>query len=350
MAKSKINKSSEEFVEIKFPKSMETISYSFFMDVPNKWTEDGKFERPSSIPVSKKWYDELQSLYDKFEIPLDNRIDFDWAFVSMAFAAKNAPTLDAFQSDINSNQKKLGKLFSLLEEFTSEKKILTAITFKFIENKDDWNNQLRRPKPNKQKSLSFNDYMPTQFTQRILQNYKQCESYESYSRIFERSKTPMVPIFGKHKNTFKEKQYIYSCAIWDFVHRHLFNVAYIEPHSRDEEKKELKRLHKTYSQNNILEFIGRMLIISGLLKMKKNPVLREDIIEVIRKKLENKIKSEKAFYQKDLAKYPEHIKKDLLKYKTEFEGDYINASVWWDWIRWRRQVERSGPRPFPLFF
>lgn len=143
------------------------------------------------------------------------------------------------------------------------------------------------------KSKKLKGHVAVQFIEEVLQNYKEAKRYSNAQRTHEhRQKYGKPDMFFGHKNSAKHSQSFYSGVIFDYLRQHLFSGLFDLLSDQEKYKVEQTRLHKKFSRRKMFLFIGKLMILSGLLEVKED-TFDDDIIETIEKKLRPKLRSDK---------------------------------------------------------
>jgi hypothetical protein len=263
-----------------------------------KVNQDGKFSQDGEgghlmfyyIPESE--YKKVNALLTAFLIPEPIHHDLTWVYLNMVFASCEVTYSAHFHEQYERNQKELFEAIELLEAFASDKILLRGITFEYKDKLNDGGkNKLTEYGPLKGKKMKC--HVAVQFIEKVLQNYKSSKDFETAQSIHDlRKKYGKPDMFFGHKNFEKQSQSYYSSVIFDYLRQHLFSGLFDLLHNPHEYNKEVARLKKLYSRRKMFLFIGKLMILSGLLLLKEDS-LEDDIIENIEKKLTPKLRSNK---------------------------------------------------------
>lgn len=256
-----------------------------------RFLQEGELGSPKYFYISKIENEILQSLYTEFSMPVEIHDDLTTAFLSMVFASCTITYSSNFHKEYIWKMKELEKIFDLLEQLEQDNLLLHAIT---IEYKEKLNNHTRtKPGYGQPKFTKIKGHIAVQFIEKILENFKQIKGIENFERRYQSQKTygPVDPFMG-HKNAEKQSQSYYASVIVEYLRPKLFNPLFDLLSNSLAYKKEEMKLRRKYSRRKLSLFIGKLMIQSGLLKL-KDDASDEDIIDNLEKKLFPKLKSEK---------------------------------------------------------
>lgn len=230
-------------------------------------------------------------MYTEFSMPVEIRDDLTTAFLSMVFASCGITHRSNFYEEYTWKMKEVEKTFDLLEQFGQDDLILHAVT---IEYKEKLNNHTQtKPSYGRPKFTKIKGHIAVQFIEKVLQNFKQIRGIDTYERMHQSQKTygPVDPFMG-HKNAEKQSQSYYASVILEYLRPKLFNPLFELLSNPLSYKKEETKLRRKYSRRKLSLFIGKLMILSGLLKL-NDDTFDEVIIDNLEKKLYPKFKSEK---------------------------------------------------------
>jgi len=235
-------------------------------------------------------YKKLMQIFKDHEIPEYLYTDLTWAYLNMCFASTNALFRDKFHRDLNAKRKELYKLFDLLEEILSKKKILRGFT---LETRDILGERKFGPL----KSKKFSGHIAARFIEDVINKFKEAKMYEMLQREREEiyEKYGFTDSTSGKKNHEKQSQQYYCNVLFDYLRQELFRPAY-NAYSNvlsDPKKFEgiFKKMSRKYSRNKRYLFIGKLMIFSGLIQDKE--LIDSEIIDQIEKKLLPKLQKEK---------------------------------------------------------
>ena len=164
---------------------------------------DGTFGEIQYYYFPKIKYNAINALFKKFSIPDDIHDDFRAAYLSMFFAHCTAFYSTNHHEEYERNQKELFACLDFLENSFANKIHISGISFEFqdrLEGRDAKGHM----NLGKVKSRKFKDYVAVQFLERILQNYKAAESYDTMQSMYDhRKKYGKSDMFFGHKNAEK---------------------------------------------------------------------------------------------------------------------------------------------------
>lgn len=247
---------------------------------------DPEFNLRSVFYIPNKEHKNLIQIFNDHQIPEHMWPDLTWTYLNMCFAAGNALWSDNYHRNLQSNQKENFELLDLLEEILNQKKILRGFT---LETRNVVGEQKYGPLTAKK----FKGYVSAQFLEKILYKYKELSDYkiakQSYDHLKENGFSDMVMGYKNHE---KHKQSYYSNVIFDFLRQELFRPAYDLLNEWDKFAAIHKKMNRQYSRNKRFLFIGKLMLLSGLISSKKE-MIDTEIIDLIKKKLATKLQNEK---------------------------------------------------------
>lgn len=253
------------------------------VDEEGKFSKNGKLGSPQVYYIPKTEYAELIELFKEYHIPDNLHNSLVVAYLNMSFAAADATYTTQFHGEYKQKMKEASALLELLEDFSQDKISLKNIEFEI--QKQTEKNGITQSTYGSSKTIKMSGHIAMQMIEKILGNYKNAKEYSIFSTIQEISKPENeTDSFMGHKNAEKQSQSYYCWAITDYLNKNLFNSAFLLYENQPAFQKELKRLRLLYSKNKLMLFIGKMMIATGLLKL-KGEYEKEDIIDNIKKKL-----------------------------------------------------------------
>ncbi|MBK6482327.1 MAG: hypothetical protein IPG01_04140 [Chitinophagaceae bacterium] len=265
------------------------------VDAEGKFSQTGELGHLNFYHIPETKYKAVVALLNEFNMPEQMHPDLIWAFLNMAFASCEATFSTNFYEELHW-KKEMFQALDMLEEFVQNKLLLRGVVFEYHERLEGTN---ERGVPNfgNLKSRKFKGHIAAQFIQRVLQNYEATKDYEIVKMSYDhRQQYGESDMFMGHKNAEKHSQSYYSSVIFDYLRQYLFNSAFDLLGDHAKYVGEVKRLKKLYSRRKMFLFIGKLMILSGLLKVRPTS-LNEDIIENIEKKLLSKLRANKRHLQ-----------------------------------------------------
>lgn len=261
------------------------------VDQEGKFSQTGKLGSPKVFYIAKATYTGLIKLFEEYFIPDNLHSSLITAFLNMNFAAADATYITKFHGEYNQKMTEASTLLSLLEEFSQDKLLLKSVEFQ-IERQTEKHSPTK-PSYGTPQTVKINGHVATQMIEKVLGNYKNVAEYSIFSTIQELNKpeNKTEPFMG-HKNAEKQSQSYYCWAIMHYLNKNLFNSAFSHYENQPLFQKELKRLRRLYSKNQLMLFIGRLMISAGLLKLKED-YENKDIIDNIKKKLNPHFRAKK---------------------------------------------------------
>lgn len=266
------------------------------IDQNGKFSQDGESGHLKFYYIPEREYKKVTALFTKFLLPEPMHKDLIWVYLNMVFASCEATFSTHFHEQSERNQKELFDVLELLEAFASDKILLRGIIFEFKDKLSD-GSKTKPPEYGPLKSKKIKGHVAAQFIEKVLQNYKASKGYETAQSMYDHRKQYGKPdMFFGHKNDEKQSQSYYSWRLFDYLNQYLFSGLFDLLPTPDEYEKEEARLKKLYSRRKRFLFIGKLMVLSGLLVMKPDS-LEDDIIENIEKKLTPKLRSNKKKQQ-----------------------------------------------------
>ena len=254
-------------------------------------SKDGELGSPKHFYIPKSESESLRSLYKEFSMPVEIHDDLTTVFLSMVFASCTVTHTSNFHEEYTWKMKEFEKTFALLEQFEQDNLLLHAVTIEYKEKLSDHT----RVKPSyvRPKFTKIKGHIAVQFLENILHNFKKIERISAYEGMLQSQKAlvPFNPFMG-HKNAEKQSQNYYASVILDYLRPKLFNPLFDLLSNPPEYQKLETKLRRIYSRRKLSLFIGKLMILSGLLKLKDDSN-DEAIIDNLEKKLYPKFTSEK---------------------------------------------------------
>lgn len=261
------------------------------VDSEGKFSQTGQLGTPKVFYVSKKAHAGLIELFEEHFIPNSLHNSMIAAFLNMNFAAADAMYITKFHGEFNQKITEASILLDLLEEFSQDKLLLKSVDL--VVERQTERHSPTSPSYGKSQTVKFNGHVATQIIEKVLGNYKNVADYSIFSKLpeFNSPENKAEPFMG-HKNAAKQSQSYYCWAIMDYLNKTLFNSAFSLYENQPLFEKELKRLRRLYSKNQLMLFIGQLMIRASLLKLKEG-YENKDIIDNIKKKLTPHFKAKK---------------------------------------------------------
>jgi hypothetical protein len=233
-----------------------------------KINSEGKFSVNGTLGQPKFYYFEpanhkaLLKIFADFNIPLRVHADLIWAFLNMSCAATQSTHIDSFNKELNREIDELIKAMDLLSEFESNKTQLQSLTLKFKQRDE----------------IEIKGHVALQFFRDVLHNYKDIKEFETPKLIYDQFKQYGHPDmkYG-HKNHSAHKQTYYAHVIFKYLRNELFRIEQVIINDRAKCIEEVKRLRRLYSHDRIYLFIGRLMVLSGLMKDTTDDLLKDRI-------------------------------------------------------------------------
>jgi hypothetical protein len=284
----------EGMIEFKNPEE-NNLNRFLMHDRPFLSIDNGRasIDGPLGIPLFYYFdpteYERVIALFKRFEIPEPLFEDLLAAFLSLVFAETTAAFKANFHHEMAWKQKEASQVIELLAEFAADRKLLREVSLGYREILEPAERN-KRPVLGKLITKKIKGHIAIQFIEKVLQAYKSIEAYEIQKKWEDMVKEYGVsdPNMG-YKNPEKLAQSYYASVIFDYLTNNLYNTAFDLLGKPDEYEKEVIRLKKLYSHRKVFQFIGELMILSGLLNVKEGTD-KEDIIEVIEKKLVKKLR------------------------------------------------------------
>ncbi|WP_121355799.1 hypothetical protein [Flavisolibacter nicotianae] len=281
------------------------------VDSDGRFSPEGEGGHLAYYYIPQKEHDKIHELFKEFVIPESMHHDLIWVYLNMVFAACEATFSTNFYEQSERNQKELFDALELLEAFATGKILLRGISFEFKEKIRDGDRNLA-PEYGILKSRKIKGHVAAQFIEKVLQNYKASSGYETAQSMYDHRKQYGKPdMFFGHKNAEKQSQGYYASIMFDYLRQQLFNGLFDLLNLPEKYEKEYTRLQKMYSRRKRFLFIGKLMMLSGLLIMKEES-LDEDVIENIEKKLTPKMRSNKKT-QKEIEEHNSNPEDGMLR-------------------------------------
>lgn len=258
-----------------------------------RFSKNGEFGELKFFYISKNENLNLYTLFEEFKLPLRIHTDLTVAFLSMVFASCDSIESDLFNLENKRERKELQELFELLKQIVLGKSHLKTVCIE-SEHKLNISSSAKLANP-QTKEIKIRGDMTIGFIEKALQNYEQMDGYETYFRMFDQeNRYGPVNLSNGYKNHEKKSQSYYSSVLFNYLRPNLFNSAFhlLTDSHYPKYEEEIKRLKGIYPRRNMFLFIGKLMMLSGLLKFKREP-LDEQIIDAIKKKLTVQLKGEK---------------------------------------------------------
>jgi len=249
---------------------------------------DGEMGFVRKFYIPTKEYEQLQILYKEFDLPADTHADLTWAYLNMIFAICEATYTTNFYKEHEWDQKELLEILNFLESLWQGNIDLGSISLEYS-NKP--NKEIDKKHRSSTHVIKAKGGISVLFLQEVLLSFKGSKNYEMLRQFADASNADdRLPQFMGHKNAETHSSSYYAKMIFDYLDRHLFRGAFQYMSEPQKHLRELKQLTQKYSRQQMFLFIGKIMLLSGLLIMKDEP-LNEEIIDNIEKKVEPKFVS-----------------------------------------------------------
>ena len=260
-----------------------------------RFSKNGEFGEIKFFYISKNENLNLYTLFEEFKLPSRIHTDLIVAFLSMVFASCDSIESDLFNLENKRERKELQESFELLKQIVLGKSHLKTVSLRFENNLPAHTHTSAKPVRTQTKEIKIIGDVAIGFIEKVLQNYEQMDGYESYFRMYDQeNRHGPVNLSKGYKNHEKKSQSYYSTVLFNYLRPKLFNSSFNLRTDIDHAKyeEEVKRLNGIYPRRNMFLFIGKLMMLSGLLKFKSDS-LDEQIIDAIKKKLTIQLKGEK---------------------------------------------------------
>jgi len=255
---------------------------SFYVNIPHAHPHTlNQFDKTEfEIPLEQ--YKSISILFEGLEINPSLQPILLMAFISMTYAAIQAPKFKYFKNLFQNLLSEAMLFMKFLEELKDNKKKLTGLHFNYSDN-EDANKNYHNPKED---SISFKGHIAANFLQLALKNFKETKDehglkmYDIISSINEAEKKGVElqdPFFFKSQ---KELCKYYVFGLVHFLLRYHVNdedINSVKPFPSPNEWSLLEQRKKKNTNRELYLFVGRLVELSGLIKNKK-PTRKDGLI------------------------------------------------------------------------
>lgn len=233
-----------------------------------KINSEGKFSVNGTLGQPKFYYFEpanhkaLQKIFTDFSIPQRVHADLIWSWINMWRAATQSTYTDSFDKELKWKMNEFIEAMNLLVEFEEDKIQLQSLTLKFKQKK----------------GLEIKGHVALQFLGTVLRKFRDSEGFETAKLVYEQFKLNDHPdLKNGHKNHLNSKQTYYARVIFKYLRNELFRIEQVIINDRAKCFEEVKRLRRLYSHDRMYLFIGRLMVLSGLMKDTTDDRLKDRI-------------------------------------------------------------------------
>jgi|GEM_PF-3305095 len=272
------------------------------VDETGKLAFPGKLGNVTRYFIPKKELADVQSLFSRFQIPVELYPDLTWCYLNIAFAATNAAASDQFMINHDSQLLDLRKLLDILA-------MLEAGTAKITTGEISYTTTaaVKSGKAPTVKTLKLKGPLDTGFLEDVLKPYNQVKEtamLEEFSRsAVKKPEDRLVTGNMGHKNAQKHAQSYYANQLYAYLIKNVFQSLTAYFSDRPRLKEETDKLKKIYSDRQLCKFIGDLMIAAGLLPPPKNyPDEADALIDLIKKKIAGQLAARAAQYKELVGK------------------------------------------------
>lgn len=242
---------------------------------------DGRLGSVRYYYIPKGVHQNLTSLIQQFHLPATIHNDLIWVFLNMFFAATEAVYSTNFYKNFD---KQCQQQVEILEFFEQ----LADGSNEIVDTKISYRKKGAPPKTTKVLNLESEIVLPVLLAG--IPAFQATEFYKAMKPFLDvYRQEPKHDLFFGHKNAEKHWQSYYAGVIYEYLQNTVF--AGLSSVPKEQLEQETKRLKKLFSQRKRFLFIGKLMELAGLLSSME---AKDDagIIEVIKKKLASRLKSE----------------------------------------------------------
>ncbi|MES2023913.1 MAG: hypothetical protein V4439_04480 [Patescibacteria group bacterium] len=259
-----------------------------------KFSSKGEHGHLKFYYIPKDTYEKVIALFNEFQIPNDLHKDLIWVFLSMFFASCEALLDDQLRKESENHKIEFVKLFKMLESLENSTIFIREVKIAYkdvLEGRDKKGLQnLGKMKYEKiAGSIGINLISKTLKTFKSIPDF--ASTFETSYNVYVSENYPPFHNWG-HKNKEKYWQSFFSHQIYDYLFNRIFRSAFELFDNPDKFQKEVQILKIKYPKSKLFLFIGKLMMLSELLKVNPNTE-EEEISNQIKKKLAPYLKAEK---------------------------------------------------------
>jgi hypothetical protein len=256
-------------------------------DIPLNLRDEGPPE-PAAYFIEKAEFKKLNELIDEFAMG-SIQTDLIFCYLNMIFAGCLAEWEDDFRKDLGRKKEDMVGLIDFLKEFSDKK--LSLLKVDFIAKRS-----------HKQQGVApvertFTGHIAMQFLEELFAAYESIPSYKTAKMMYDgHVKYGSVNMTRGYKNMRKQKQSYYA----NVLYRHINKTIFLPPEEMQEWSDIVRHrytLLKKHPQKQRYLFVGKLMLMSGLLVYEEDPD-ENTIIDLIKKKIKVPKKTKAAPMQR----------------------------------------------------
>lgn len=262
-------------------------------------SSEGKFDNnsehygiPTFFYIPKVIFDQIQNLFAEFKIYKSLHETLILAFISMFLTRCWAPYRDSVSKKYAAGSRELSSLINLFEDIRNGKTEITKFNLEYRNFEEGLNaNRNRNIGPTYFKKIT--NAQSILFLEEIIKNYKQNLENDHILENGELAlKSSNKSLFSSSKNHLKYSQNYYAHSLYYYLNDYIYSETNQYDTASEEFSLLMKELSRFYKTNRKLLFIGKLMILSGLITV-KNYQNDTNIIDHLKKQLKNTLKQEK---------------------------------------------------------
>ena len=239
----------------------------FKIDSEGKFSINGNLGQPKFYYFEPANHKVLLKTFADFKIPNRLHADLIWSYVNMWRAATLSTYADSFDKELKWKMSEFIEAMDVLVEFGEDKIQLQSLALKFKQKKE----------------LKIKGHVALQFLGTVLRKYRDSEEFDNAKLVYDQFKEYGYPDmkYG-HKNYSSHKQTYYVSAILKYLRNELFHIDRTIENDHKKYIEEVQRLKSSYPRDRLYLFIGKLMVISGLIKNTSDDRLKERIKKKIK--------------------------------------------------------------------
>lgn len=236
------------------------------------------------IPKSK--YSELIHVFEEYNFPQNIKNDLTYNHINMHFAANSSHVKTKIENNLDKGYNELIHILKILEKAANNEIVLERLSIDYR-----YKETCQKNNTNPVTNIKFQHYLSLNLILDLMKNYRSIDDIDINESLAEYSlnKKNSPKVF---KNKLKEFQSRYARNLFSYIRHYVSGLAFDEFSQTTNWEQSIKTIKKQFPRNKLYLIVGKLMIISELLEMKEN-YIDDDIIDVIRKKIEKSLQSER---------------------------------------------------------